>query len=360
MTKNRFAWICFFILFAPTVWAGGVTPFGKEKPIKLADFRPHPHGMEWYGEQWSHGVWTDKGRHFVGVDFVISNVGFGDHKATFKAAYKHADGTQTKCKAEFDSDEWSWSKQGFSIQAGKNKISGDLKGLNIHAQCGAMTMDLRFENEVAPLRPGGGKLVYGQDGIYDMMFTSPRAKVSGSAKIGGKTIPIHGWGHADHSYTTMAPHKSVRRWFRFKHVTKDISILMAELQTPVQYAGGRHGWVMLLSSKGRHIATAKVRYGFDGFIKDEKSEEGYRIPRRVSIKASEGESKLEGQVLMTSLKSVKDPTASWGGLARTIARRVSKPRDYRMNCAYQLTFSSQGGSSKLQGEGDYQYFFINP
>ncbi|MBN2493049.1 MAG: hypothetical protein JXR96_00555 [Deltaproteobacteria bacterium] len=328
--------------------------------MTLADFRPHPHGTEWYGEQWSHHVWNDDGRYIAGVDFVISNIGIGDHKASLKATYKDANGGEIQCKAEYDSDEWSWSKQGFAIRAGSNKISGDLKGLTIHVACDAMTMDLRFTNQVAPLKPGGGKLVYGEDGFYCMMFTSPRSEVRGSLVVKGRPIAIHGWGHADHSYTTMAPHKSVRRWFRFKKVNKDISILMAEMLVPRDYASERHGWFMLLSSRGRHIATAKVRYHFDGYIKDTKSEEGYHIPRRVSFKAQDGQARLEGQLVMTSIKSISDPSASWSTFARTIARRVAKPREYRLNCAYLLSFSSAAGSRELRGDGFYQFYFVNP
>jgi hypothetical protein len=340
--------------------AGTMSRFGSEKPVSLADFQPHLMDCESYTEEWSHGVWTEDGQWTIGVDFYISNLGIGDHKGGFRARFKDATGKTIKCSAKYDDDEWSYSKSGFFLKFGKGQVQGDLQGLNVKIRCKKISMDLHFENEVPPLKPGGGKLRFGGDGVYSMVFTSPRSKVTGTVVAEGKTRQIKGVGFATHSYSNMYPHKQTRRWFRFKTINKDISIIMAEVESVPAYYSATNGWVLVMDSKGRIAATARTNFKFDGFIQDTKSDEGYRIPRRVKIVAVDGKTQVTGILLMKKIKEIRDPTADLDVISRTIVRRFTQPKDYYIACSYKIRIKTEAGDRTIDDEGTYRFVYVNP
>jgi len=342
--------------------AAGASPrFGSEKPVTIADFQPHLMDNEGYTEEWSQGVWTEDGKWTIGVDFFISNLGIGDHKGGFRARYKDADGKVTKCSAKYDDDEWSSSKKGFALKFGKAQVQGDMQGLKVTVRCKKLTMDLNFKNEAPPVKPGGGKLHFGEDdGVYSMVFTTPRAKVTGTLVAGGKTLQIKGVGYSTHSYSSMYPHKQSHRWFRFKTINKDISIITAEAESVSDYFGATNGWVLVMDSSGRIAATARTNFIFDGFIQDTKSDEGYKIPRRVRLVAVDGKTQVSGLLLMKKIKEVRDPTADLDAIQRTIVRRFTKPRDYYIACSYKIHIKTEAGVRTVEGEGVYRFIYVNP
>jgi hypothetical protein len=342
--------------------AGGtMSRFGSEKPVTMEDFRPHLMDGEGYTEEWSHGVWTEDGKWTIGVDFYISNLGIGDHKGGFRARFRDAAGKVTKCSAKYDDDEWSSAKSGFALKFGKAQVQGDMQGLKVKVKCKKLVLDLDFQNEVPPLKPGGGKLRFGEgEGVYSMVFTSPRAKVTGTMVAAGKSRQIKGVGYATHSYSSMYPHKQSRRWFRFKTINKDISIITAEVESVADYHNATNGWVLVLDPKGRIAATARTNFIFDGFIQDSKSDEGYKIPRRVRIIAVDGKTQITGLLLMKDIKKVRDPTADMDAIQRTIVRRFTKPRDYYINCSYKIRIKTEEGSRTVEDEGVYRFIYVNP
>lgn len=337
-----------------------VSSFGGDRPVTLEDYLPRMEDVEGYSEEWSHNVYLEDGA-FIAVDFGVTNLALtSDHDGFLRARYKDPQGQDTRCKAELDDDEWKYSKSGFSLDFRKGKVKGDLKGLDITVRCGKLAMDLHFENRIPPYKPGGGVLRFGDDGIYRVVFTAPRAHVTGTITVKGETRQIAGVGHGMHTHYNLRPDKQVRRWFRFKQIDKDISIILAEMEATRDYGLARNGWAMVLDSKGSLIATAKVRYEFDGFIKDQKSKEGYQIPRRVRLAAVDGENQMAGVMLMENIKSVSDPTADMGAVKRAIIRRYTKPKDYHVNCTYKLTLRTKDGDRRFEGKGVYRFFYVNP
>lgn len=346
----------------PAMASKAVTNFGKEKNVTIEDYRPRLMDDEGYHEEWSISVYMEDGS-YAGIDFIISNVGIGDLNGAVRANYSSKpNNKKVKCVGSYDDDEWSYSKRGaFSLKFGKNRLTGDLKGLKATVKCKKMTMELEFKNVVPPCKPGSGVLRFGKDdGEYSMMFPSPRARVTGIIKTGGKTFELKGTGHASHSRTTMYPHDQFRRWFRFKKISEQVSIIMAEVETESPYNHSTRGWVLVLDSNGRIIASGRTNFVFDSFIKDTKSEEGYKIPRRVRFAAVDGKTEVAGVLLMKDIKKISDPTADLGALKRAFVRRYTKPKDYRINCDYKIRVKTGEDVQLFQGKGNYQFMYVNP
>ncbi|MBW1810870.1 MAG: hypothetical protein JRJ87_21945 [Deltaproteobacteria bacterium] len=360
--KTRTVFIqVFAILFGlqPVIAGSDVSPFGPPKEVSISDFGPHLSDGEWYKEEWNHNVWTKEG-HFIAVDFAISNIGIGDHKGAYKAHILSPDGQATTCTGGLDSDEWSWSKDGFGLVFGSVSVSGDKSSLTVKAICKDLKIDLEFKNLAPPFMPGSGKLKYGDEGYYAKLFPSARARVTGVVSNKGKRLQVDAAGVVEHSVTTVAPHKSARRWFRFRQVDENYSIVFAEVETPAKYGHSRHGWAMVYGEGGRLAATAKVRFDYTGYIKDQKSKHGYVIPRRVRIAAIDGDTHLIGTLLMTSLAEAVDPTAKLSFITRSFVRRFVSPMDYRINCSYKLRLKNKTEDKTIEGEGSYRFIYVNP
>jgi hypothetical protein len=356
--------LLFFLVwlsFAATAAATGmVAKFGKEKPVELRDLGVHLQDNEGYTEEWSHEVWVDGGA-YLGIDFGITNLGIGDHKGAVRLTHVDPDGKKTKCSAKYDDDEWKAAKKGYSLKFGKSTAQGDMQGIRLDVRCKKIAMKLEFANEAAPLKPGGGVLRYGDgDGKYSMVFSSPRSKVNGSVTVKGKTREITGVGHAAHSYTTMYPHKHVRRWFRFKALRKDISIILAEMQASHDYARVTNGWALVVGPQGRVMSSVRINYIYDGYIKDSKSKEGYAFPRRVRIVAVDGKTRLTGVLTMKDIKSIHDPTADLDSISRAFVRRFTKPMEYKLYCTYKFRIDKENGSQMIEGDGQYRFTYVNP
>lgn len=352
----------FILAWAVPAYPGGtVQSFGKEKPVTLEDFRPRLMDKEWYNESWSYNVHLEDGS-FIAVDFRVSNIAVtSDHNGVFHARFMDPDEKNTKCGIDLDDDEWSYSKSGFSLNFRNGKVSGDLEGSSVTVRCKNLSMDLKFENQLKPYKPGGGTLRFGKgDGVYSMVFMSPRARVTGTVTLKGKARQIEGVGLAMHTRYDMRPDKQVHRWFRFKHVDNDVSVIMAEMEAVKEYMGTRNGWVLVLDSKGRILATTRARFQHDGFVKDTGSKEGYKIPRRVRVVAVDGDTQLIGVLTMKGLKKVVDFTDRLNPVSRAIVRRFTKPRDYHINCSFHFKVGTKENTREIKGEGVYRFFYINP
>jgi hypothetical protein len=153
----------------------------------------------------------------------------------------------------------------------------------------------------------------------------------------------------------------VHRWFRFKAVDKNISIILGEMESTPKYGSGVNGWALIADSQGPMVVTARVNYEFDGFIKDMKSEEGYNIPRRVRMAAiDEGGTSVTGMLLMKDIREIQDPSSNLDGVLKAIVRRFSKPRDYYINCTYTFKIKKGAEERTIQGEGFFRFTYVNP
>lgn len=339
--------------------AGDVSRFGKPTAVELRDIRPHLSNSDWYKEEWNFNAWTPKGE-FIAIDFFITNIGIGTHKGGVKAKYFAPSGKKTTCSQELDSDEWSSSKDGFSLSFGKVQASGNLENFHVNVRCSDLQMDLDFNNLVKPYKPGSGFLRFGNQGVFIKNFPAARAKVTGKITAEGKAISIDAPGAIEHSATDLGPHQMSKRWFRFRDVNTEHTIILVELRSTEQWAGVRRGWVMLYDKDGYVLATSKVNFEYDGYILDNNSKLGYKIPRRVRIAASDGTNHLTGTLLMTGLKDVYDPTSSLNAFIRAIVRRYTKPMDYKISCKYDLKVKHGDDFKYFKGEGAYRFIYVNP
>jgi hypothetical protein len=343
--------------------AGLVNSFGSEQPVEIKDFRPHLGDEGMYSEVWSHGAWLKDGGD-LGIDFVISNLGIGNHKGAFKIEFRDAKGNKSSCSKDYSEDEWKSESSGFHLKFGSNEVDGDMNGINLKVRCDESTLDLRFDNQGVPSKPGSGTLRFensGEEkGFYSMVFTSPRAIVSGTLTNKGQKTSIDGVGNAYHTWTNIGPHQQARRWFRFNSIRDEFSIVLAELEAPSAFGSSHEGWALVYGPEGRIVSSARVRYDYDGFIKDQKAEEGYIIPRRVRIMAVDSDNTIQGTLTMTSIKDIQDPLSDLDFFRKAIVSRFTKPRDYYIGCNYTFNIKDSKGSHALQGESFFRYTYVNP
>lgn len=357
--------VAIFLQNLPRVQAAGsFTDFGSEKPVSLEDFRPHLMDEEMYSEQWNAELWLDDGGR-INSNFFISNLGIGDHKGAVQTELVDPKGKRiATCKSEYSEGEWSSDPSGFHLTFGDNELLGDFKELQVRVSCQEFSYTLVFTNQAAPYQPGSGKLVFEVNeetkGVYHIVFLSPRATVTGTLNQNGQKQPVRGIGLCSHSYSNLGPQTLARRWLRFKILGEAVSIILVEVENPPEAGSTKRGYVMVYGPEGRILASARVRFAYDGWIQDTKAEEGYRIPRRVRFVAADGSTSMTGTMVMNKIKEVNDPLADLDFFRRAIARNFSKPRDYVLSCNYSFKIKNAQGERSLDGEDIYRFVFVNP
>jgi len=358
---KRLTFILVLLLALPATAVEPVSHFGKAQPATLADLQPHLFGRESYSESWSHGVWDAQGKFLLGIDFMVTNLGVGDHKGAVSLELVDEKGKHSYCKKEYDDDEWKWSREVFRLDFGKNRLSGDTRRLQLVVECQQYRVELTFDNQLPAAKPGGGKLSFGDEGNYWLVFTSPRSRVSGTVTSAGKTRRVSGIGYADHSRLTIAPYDMARRWFRFKHIVADSSLVMAAMETCEDFGHVLRGWALYVDEAGQSLVTGQVNFAFSDYIRDSKSDAGYSIPRLVRFAAAGAGGQLLGTLRMTGLKEVRDPLARLGAIKRAIVRRYTKPRDYYINANLKLKLLLAGAPPRdVQHPVTFRYYYVNP
>ena len=338
--------------------AGAAEEVNRFQPRQatIRDLGPNLSDSEWYKEEWNYNAWMEDG-HMVAVDFIISNIGIGDHKGVFKARIDKPDGKRIKCQLELDSDEWKYDKQKYALDFRKGKAIGDLSSQQVTVRCKELKMDLTFRNLDQAYRPGA--LRFGDQGRYIKFFPMPRARMVGRVQHNDQVLDLDGPGMVIHSLSDAPPHKYAKRWFRFKLVNTNHTIILAELETPKEFDSVQRGWAMIYNAEQKLIASTQVNFQHDGFIQA-KNKEGYPIPRRVRFQAVDGSSSLSGYVLMKAIDKVNDPTERLNFALRAIVRRYTKPMDFTIGCHYKVRVAGQSGEQVLEGEGSYRFVYVNP
>jgi hypothetical protein len=265
---------------------------------------------------------------------------------------------------ELDEGDWKSAPDRWQLTFGQNQLVGDAAGIKIQARCPELAFELRFENLAPPVKPGSGRLAFEKDdeeeGFLQMVFTSPRSKVTGWVEAGGRRRTIEGLGLGDHMWTNVGPHVQAKRWFKFNVVRDDLSIILAELESPGDLGGLRRGWALVYDQSGRLLATPRLGLEFDGWIADKNSSEGYSIPRRVRLAAVDGSNTLSGTMVMTAIKKIVDPLDNLNPVIRLVLKRWMKPRDYFLDCTYDLKLKVGSVEKNIEGSRFYRYYHINP
>lgn len=327
---------------------------GAGKP-KMKELMPRLSSDEAYTERYSFAVDLDGGGH-VGMDFTISNLGFGDGHGAVNVRVKLPGQKNYEYAKKLSRDEWSSAKGHFGLAFGGTSVKAKGSDGFVLKHNGKVKAELTFDNKIPMWKPGNGRINV-DGGYYAFNLIAPRADVTGRVFINGKWRDVTGTrsGYAEHVATDVAPFDFARRFIRFRHYNEDVFVMWREIELAFEHGGKSLTWVVVGYKDAIVFSDASARLKF-GSLKTDKT--GYSIPKLVQLDGRRGKDSVRLVMQGRKMKK-KDLLASYGAAAKMVAAAVSEPYQFELKGKYTLQMTIGGASATIEGRSHYTIDYLN-
>lgn len=328
---------------------------GAGKP-KMKQLVPRMSSDEAYTERYGFAVDVDGGGH-VGVDFTISNLGFGDGHGAINVRVYMPGEKRYEYNKKLSRDEWTADPNSFGLSLDNTTVRAKGTDGFVIKHKGKVQFELTFQNKIPMWKPGNGRIDV-DGGYYAFDLIAPRADVSGRVYVGGKWIEIKGTrsGYADHVATNVAPFDLAKRFIRFRDYNKDVFVMWREIELTEDQGGKSLTWVVVGYKDAIVFSDASARLKFGSIKRDGKT--SYDIPRVVQLDGKRGKDSVRLVMQGRKMKR-KDLLASYGAAAKMIASTVSEPFQFELKGKYALQMTIGGASATVEGHGHYTIDYLN-
>lgn len=333
-------------------WADGKS---TSKP-STSDLIPTMSSNESYTERYGFAVDLDDGGH-IGVDWTISNLGWGDGHGGAAVRVRLPGEKNYSHSEKLSEDEWSYSKNTFDLDISDTRVRAKGSDSFVVTHEGEdVSFNLTFKNTTDMWKPGTGRIAV-EDGYYKFNLLAPRADVTGTVTIGGKTQKVKGTkrGYADHVATNVAPFDFGKRFSRFRNYNGDIFVMWREIELTDEHGGDSFTWVVVGYKDQIVFSDADADVKFARLRHDPKA--GYKFPMAIQIDGKDGKDSI--QLIMRGKKfERKDLLAAYGTAAKMVASTVSNPFRYKIDCDYSLKMTVGGATAKVNGKSHFVLDYV--
>lgn len=329
--------------------------WGSGNKVKMKDLIPKMSSDEGYSERYSFGIDLDGGGH-IGMDFTISNLGWGDGAGATEVRVNLPGQKKYKFKKKKDEGDWSYSKNSFGLNIAGTSVKQKGNGFVLKHN-GRVKVELELENKMPMWRPGSGIKV-GDDGYYNFNLIAPRGDVTGRVKIGDTWYDVKATRNAygEHTATNVAPYDMAKRISRFRDYENDIFVIWREIKLTEDYGEKSLGFVMVGFKDKIVFSDNKAKIKFAKKKKDSKT--GYSIPYAVQVDGKKGGDSVR-LVMNASTMKRKDMLASFGKAIKAVASAVSEPYEFRFKSGYKLQMKIGGTGATISGKSSYVVVNLN-
>ncbi len=319
--------------------------------VKMKELIPKLSSSEAYSERYGFAVDFDGSGH-VGIDFTISNLGWGDQHGAVQVRVTNP---ETKKKYKFskkvDEGDWSSSKGKLDLNIASTRLTQ--KGSNAFRlqHNGKVKVDLTFTNRMPMWHPGDG-IVKTDAGYYQFNLIAPRADVTGTVKMGGKTFTVDEklGGYADHVATDAAPFDFAKRFSRMRNYNGDVFVIWREITLSDDLGAKSITWIMIGYKDKIVFSDSKARFREGRIKQDAKS--GYRFPMSVQIDGKKGGDSIK-LVMKGKRHKRKDLLEGYGAAVKAVAGAFSEPIQFDVSCEYTLQMDIGGTKAQIKGDSHY-------
>jgi hypothetical protein len=335
-------------------WADGET---TSRP-STSDLIPSLNGDEAYTERYSFAVDLDDDGGHIGVDFTISNLGWGKGHGASEVRVRLPEHKNYSKKKKVKKKDWSYSESDFDVDIGNTRVKakGD-DSFEVTHEGGDVSFRLVFENTTSMWKPGTGRIAV-DEGFYKFNLLAPRANVTGEVTIGGETHEVKATrrGYADHVATNVAPFNFAKRFSRFRNYNDDVFVMWREIELHPDHGGDSYTWVVVGYKDKIVFSDPKAKIRFANMRSDPKA--GYEFPMAIQIDGKNGDDSIKLVLRGTKFKR-KDLLKHYGSAARMVASAVSNPFRYTVNCKYTLQMKIGGAKANVKGRSHFVLDYVN-
>jgi hypothetical protein len=257
---------------------------GKIHALTFEDQNIHPMDGFFYNEAWFMIAISDND-YYGYVTFVVSNSGMTAMTPGFSFTIVTPERERLVRDVDFKPEDLEMSDDRFELKLKDAYFRETGDGYDLKVSQGDMGIDISFKNQVPGFVLGDGNAVFGENNFY-INYPGPRPTFTGTFTVGGREIPVSGWGYIDHSITSSNPSDYQRVWHNFKFRSDTHTVLISSFTTPDAYDGD-FGFGVVTDTDKILCSYTDVKVTESDVVTD--AESGKPYPHKVSYVAT-GES----------------------------------------------------------------------
>lgn len=319
---------------------------GAWDDVAESDLAVHPLKEEAYTESWFFMVKGDDDL-WLFVHYGISNMQpMSDFDGVVETTVLYK-GKVTFVKDNIKKSKVKYAPKGLDLAVGDNtlKKEGDLYKAVI-AQDG-VALQLEVRPKVAGVKPA--RTVYPDGEFYQLDVASPRAAVTGTLTLKGKTIAVKGDGYFDHSVQNFPAHKMADRLYSFRGYQGDDGVNLLTFIVPKDLGGVE--MPALVVTKGDKVIARATNVSLSGSKVVADDDNDYRYPTVWTLDGKDGDTPISGTITLKTKVQEQNAADDFNFFERTLIKAfVANPMLYRYVGSFEINV---GGKDpvKVAGEG---------
>ncbi|WP_405135158.1 lipocalin-like domain-containing protein [Nocardia sp. NBC_01388] len=314
----------------------------------------HPASSKLAFEHWYFDAHLDSGHVVVGFLTKRRPEDLPGARPWVEMIVYHPDGTRRQVSKRYPKAAASFSTDAFDVRIGANTARTEFPdtGLpvhHVHLAEGDLVFDLHFHNETPSWMPGKGETRFGATDSFGWVVAAPRARVTGTIQLDGKTLTVTGRGYADHNWGVGDMKKVIERWHWGRLYVEEYSLLFASVLTQPQHGSHDIAPLMLAQDADIILSTGETVLTEGPALFD--STAGREYPQWLELHVP---GQLELRLTVESVIHAHDfiddfPIARTRLIKPLVHRLLGHPAYFRFESAVELTVHTDNGPQRRTG-----------
>jgi hypothetical protein len=239
-------------------WTGPGLKDGVITPVAPRENAAHLDEDRWAFEHWYFDARLESGHLVIGF---LQTSELVTHKPGVELHIYFPDGTRREIRRHYPKGAAHASRERFDVRVAHNHghtefPDGDdgLPVHRIHLSEEDVVFDLEFRNELPSWQPGRGRTTYGPRDYFAWVIGAPRARVTGTVRIGSEVITAAGIGYHDHNWGIGNMGRIVGHWYWGRVYADDMTLIYADVFAQKRF-GGHVSKPLMLAFEDRIVTS---------------------------------------------------------------------------------------------------------
>ena len=317
-------------------WTGPGRSDAQIAPVDLRENAAHPPARGAF-EHWYFDARLDSGHVIVGFlqtsELITKRPGVELH-------IYDPSGTRREIRKRYPKSKVSAATDKFEVHVGENwgRVEQRLGGLPVHRIHIAeedIAFDLTFDSQVPSWKPGEGRTTYGEKDFFAWVVAAPRARVSGTIRIGDELIEATGVGYHDHNWGVGSMARIVDHWYWGRVYADDMTLVYANVFTRPRYGRESSCPLMVALDDRVVVSTGEVEVLEGTSIWSPVARQSY--PTTLGLRAEGVSLDLEVREVIHAHDLLSDvPVVGARALRPVVNRLVGQPGYFRFRSDFTL------------------------
>jgi hypothetical protein len=326
-------------------WTGPGRQDGVVTPLEPVGNAAHLDDHRHAFEHWYFDAHLDDGHTIVGF---LQTRELMTHKPGVELHVYAPDGTRREVIRHYPESAVSASRDHCDVRIGDNHAVAEFPddGLPIHRLHLAeddLEFDLTFHSEVPGWMPGRGKTTYGNTEYFAWAVGAPRARVSGTVRIGSTTLQAAGRGYHDHNWGVGDMKRIIDHWYWGRLYTEDITLVYAAVLTSPRYQASWATPLLIAHHDKLVLSTGEVEVTPGERVFNPVANRDYPTSLRLRV-ADQVDLRLDVREIVHAHDLLTDVPVARSSLVKPMVNRfLARPGYFRFRSDFSL-------SARLDGE----------